>query len=305
METYNENDLIKGIIENMTFVSNQPPKDANKCAGSMRSALENAVKLFWLRKYGKVPVWVKNDREGFDLFEAISDPRFSKCFDKITISYMHTIRTRCNEVLHGGTPLTVNETSELLSMLNKCIRSIEIAIPLTFLSPLPPKTTPKEVPFMQIKQNNIQPQQQSLNCYTTGDLFKGNSDIDMFYKVCKAYPKYNRCWIALKDLRYPDKGILWVVYMNGKPHGPAKKPWVNRISPDGEMIEEEYVGTNKRYVTKYVAKDEIRLSFRRDPSGEGDEYHCEFVGVFQISGYQDTATGFIRIYKKISDRYPF
>ena len=311
MEIYNESDLIKGINENMAFIKNQPPKDANKCAGSIRTALENAVKLFWLKKYEKVPVWVNNGHEGFDLFKAISDSRFSECFDKLTISFMHTIRTRCNEALHGGTPLTVNETAELQSMLDKCIRSIEQAIPMSFLSPLPPKTTPKEVPSIQIKQNNIQPQQQSLNSYTTGNLFEGMSDVDMFYKVCKAYPKYNRCWIPLEELGYPDKGIIWVVYMDGTPHGPSKNYlWVNRIAPDGETIEEEYVRKDyvvarKSNVKKYVAKDEIRLSFRRDPSGEGDAYHCEFVGVFQISAYRDTATGFIRVYKKISDQYPF
>ena len=162
MDTYNENDLIKGIIENMTFVKNQSPKDANKCAGSIRSALENAVKLFWLKKYEKVPVWVKDDREGFDLFEAICDPRFSKCFDKVTISYMHTIRTRCNEALHGGTPLTVNETTQLLSLLDNCIRSIEQEIPLTFLSSFSPKTQSQETSFAQMEQKKIERQQHGL-----------------------------------------------------------------------------------------------------------------------------------------------
>ncbi len=310
MENYNENDLIKGIIENMTFVKNQPPKDGDKCAGSIRSALENAVKLFWLKKYENVPVWIKGDHESFDLYEAISDPKFSKCFDKITISYMHTIRTRCNQVLHGGSPLTVNETTELLSMLDKCIRSIEQAIPLTFLSPLPSKTTPHEAPFSQRKQNNIHSQQQGLKSYTAGDLFKGNSNIDMFYKVCGTYPEFNRCWIALKDLGYSDRGILWVVYMDGTPHGPSRDYlWVNRISSDSETIEEEYVkgeyvGVHKHRVTKYVAKDEIRVGFRRDPLGEGEANLCECVGVFQISEYRDTATGFIRVYKRISNNFP-
>lgn len=309
MESYNENNLIKGIIESMTFVKNQPPKDANKCAGSIRSALEDAVKLFWLKKYEKIPVWIKDDREGFDLFEAISDPRFSECFDEITISYMHMIRIRCNKALHSGTPLTVNEAAELLSILDKCIRSIEQAIPLTFLSPLPSKTPSEETSFTQIKQNKVELQQHGLKKFVTEDMFWGSSYLDMFNDVCgthfRQYELHGRSWVDLKDLGYSDNGIAWIVFMDGTVHGPSKKyVWVNRISTDGETIEEEYVGADKYHVKKHVAEDALRVSFQRDPSGTEEENLCKFVGVFQFSGCRDTEKGFIRIYQKISNHYP-
>lgn len=153
---------------------------------------------------------------------------------------------------------------------------------------------------------NFIPQSHGIKSFATGDLFEGESDVDMFNDVCGIYPKYNRCWIDLKDLGYSNKGIIWVVFMDGTPHGPSKKYlWVNRISPDKITIEEEYVGINKYSVKKCVDEDEIRLCFQRDPLGTGEGNLCKFAGVFQISEYRDTEQGFIRVYKKISEIYPF
>lgn len=131
---YNENDLVKGINENISFVKNIPVEDADKCSGSIRSALEYAVKLFWLKKYDKKPVWVKGYIECFDLYKAINDERFSKYFSKMTLSNMHTIRQTCNGVLHDNDPLTLDEASDLLDMLEKCIKAIENAIPMQIIS---------------------------------------------------------------------------------------------------------------------------------------------------------------------------
>lgn len=115
-----------------------------------------------------------------------------------------------------------------------------------------------------------------------------------------------RCYIELNKLGYSDKGIAWVVFMDGKPHGPNKKYlWANRLSPDGMKIEEEYVGNDKPHVRKNVDKDAIRVAFRRDPMGTGEDCLCEFVGVFRFVEYRDTAKGFIRVYEKADDRYPF
>lgn len=132
-ENYNEDDLIRGINENMSFVKNIPIEAADKCAGSIRSALEYAVKLFWLKKYDKKPVWVKGYIESFDLYKAISDERFSQNFSKMTLSYMHTIRQTCNGVLHDNDPLTLDEAKDLLAMLEKCVKAIETAIPMEIL----------------------------------------------------------------------------------------------------------------------------------------------------------------------------
>lgn len=128
-----EHDLIRGINENMNFVRSIPIEDAGKCAGSIRSVLEYAVKLFWLKKYGKEPVGIKKDH--VDLYQAITDKRFSQYFSKMTISYMHIIRQIGNGVLHSNDSLTLDEAKELLAMLEKCVKAIENAIPMEIITP--------------------------------------------------------------------------------------------------------------------------------------------------------------------------
>lgn len=127
-DNYNENYLIRGINENMSFIKNTPIEAADKCAGSIHSTLEYAVKLFWLKKYDKKPIWEKDYIESFDLHKAISDERFSQHFSKMTLSYMHTIRQTCNGVLHDNDPLTLDEAKDMLVMLEKCVKAIENAI---------------------------------------------------------------------------------------------------------------------------------------------------------------------------------
>lgn len=135
VDSYNENDLVKGINENINFVKNIPIEDANKCVGSIRSAFEYAVKLFYLKKYNKKPVWVKGDVECFDLHKALTDERFSRNFSKMTLSYMHIIRQTCNGVLHDNEPLTFDDAKDLLIMLEKCIKAIGTVISMDIIAP--------------------------------------------------------------------------------------------------------------------------------------------------------------------------
>lgn len=62
-DKYSETDLIQGININYDFVKNIAVEQADKCVGSIRSILEYAVKLFWLKKYDKKPVWVKDTQK--------------------------------------------------------------------------------------------------------------------------------------------------------------------------------------------------------------------------------------------------
>ena len=101
--------------------------------------------------------------------------------------------------------------------------------------------------------------------------------------------EYNGMWL-IQDLA----NVLpnhWVIYQC-------------LATADGTTIEEEYVGDDRENLRMRIFKDEIRVSFRRDPFGTGNDDCCSFVGVFQISETRDTMNGFIRIFKKISDRYP-
>lgn len=111
-DNYNENDLIQGINTNLNFVKNIAVEQADKCAGSIRSALEYAVKLFWLKKYDKKPVWVKGYIESFDLHKAVIDEKFSQYFNEIILGDMHIIRKTCNSVMHENAPLTLEDAKE-------------------------------------------------------------------------------------------------------------------------------------------------------------------------------------------------
>lgn len=133
MAEYNEIDLVQGINTNLNFVKNIAVEQADKCAGAIRSVLEYAVKLFWLKKYDKKPVWVKGYSEAFDLHQAIIDERFAKNFNDIVIGDMHIIRKTCNAVIHDNAPLTLEDAQELLIRLEKCVKAIEKAIPMKII----------------------------------------------------------------------------------------------------------------------------------------------------------------------------
>ncbi len=126
-DNYDEKVLVDGINNNIKFVKKIPLEDAGKCAGSIRSALECAVKLFWLKKYDKV--W----RRGFDLNVAINDKKFATSFSRMMLSYMHAIRQTCNAVLHDNDSLTLEEAKDLLEMLDKCVKAIGSAIPMEII----------------------------------------------------------------------------------------------------------------------------------------------------------------------------
>ena len=133
-DNYCENDLVQGINTNLNFVKNIAVKQADKCAGSIRSTLEYAVKLFWLKKYDKKPVWVKGYIEAFDLHNAINDKRFAQYFNEIVLGDMHIIRKTCNAVVHVGASLTLEDAKELLIRLEKCVKAIESAIPMKIIT---------------------------------------------------------------------------------------------------------------------------------------------------------------------------
>ena len=176
------------------------------------------------------------------------------------------------------------------------INEYQTVIPEYLAKPMPAQPIPAPRPSSKHGQ-----------AYTTGDTFSGIDFTDMFnHALGTHYMRYMRCRIGLKSLGFSDDGMAWFVFMNGTVHGPHKGfLFVNRISPDGNTIEEEYVGNNKASVKMYLPPNDVRLCFQRDPLGTGDEYLCKFVGVFQISGYKETEKGFIRIHKKVSDTYPF
>ena len=117
-DNYDEKVLVDGINNNIKFVKKIPLEDAGKCAGSIRSALECAVKLFWLKKYDKV--W----KRGFDLNDAINDKKFATSFSRMMLSYMHTIRQTCNAVLHDNDSLTLKKQKICLKCWTNALKQL-------------------------------------------------------------------------------------------------------------------------------------------------------------------------------------
>lgn len=122
------------IKENYKAAKNSSIKEPQVCAGAIRTALEAAVKLLWLKKYNKEPIWVINGKEGFNLCEAVKDSRFSSLFNEIIISDIHVIRRMCNAVLHAKEPFTVGVAQELLGRLEKCVEAIQSVIEIDVIT---------------------------------------------------------------------------------------------------------------------------------------------------------------------------
>ena len=148
------NEFISTIKRNYKETKNFLIENPTSLAGSIRATLEFAVKLFWLKKYDKEPVWVVNDKEAFNLHNAIKDEKFSKCFNDFLISDMHAIRQTCNDILHNGKELTMDTAKELSERLEKCIQAIEETLELRIITS---KNHTKEL------SNGFQPQDTTTN----------------------------------------------------------------------------------------------------------------------------------------------
>lgn len=88
---------------------------------TVRKTLEGAVRLFWTKK-------IPNERMP-SLYEALTDERFSSCFDEFVISDMHAIRKIGNSG-NGGAHLSsknvfLPKAEALLARLKGCIKAIE------------------------------------------------------------------------------------------------------------------------------------------------------------------------------------
>ena len=122
---------------------------AEDCEDSLRPMLEACVKLFWLVKYDKEPVWVNNGREEFNLQKAIDSEKFSSFFSPFIISDMHSIRLLGNKTVHPNAQrLSASEISELVERLRRIIRETEKVLGCSIIKliqeeaikPIPKKT---------------------------------------------------------------------------------------------------------------------------------------------------------------------
>lgn len=87
------------------------------CARTIRSALETAVKTFWIKTEGDVPV-------DNSFLELLNNTKFCSKFSTLRMGDMHNIRKVCNEAVHNEVELTIDDAQELFGKLEKCLIDI-------------------------------------------------------------------------------------------------------------------------------------------------------------------------------------
>ncbi len=313
LEKYSETDLVQGINSNINFVKNITETQADKCAGSIRSALEYAVKLFWLKKYDKIPVWVKGNIETFDLHNAIIDERFSQYFNEIVLGDMHIIRKTCNSVLHGSGRLTFGDVNELLARLEKCIKALENAISMTILKVVEPiKTENKDdkiVSKSPYSSNNYG--KKPMNKVKIGEVLIRDPQRGF---CTSAQPIYDACcekfgWNIKKRYLFGRQQWLYAENATSEGYSPwflahnnwtdtKGGHWKNHIFAN--KIEE--IWASKDYsMTRDMT---TRVVFAKNP-----KYGYVFLGVFKPVGAKESVSDdgkkiWIKTYELISEVYP-
>ena len=308
-----EAELVKKINDSIDYID-IAFSHVDKCAGQIRPALDCAVKLFWLKKLGKIPVWVNRGAESFELFQAITDERFSKHFSKIVIDDMHTIRKMCNDDLHGKAPLSKEDAEELFVRLERCIRAIEKAIPMKIISDkevdLPLKPEPEQKPKEPPKQPK-QPTMGSSTIVKIGEVLIRNTGHGF---GGSAQPIYDACcekfsWDASKRYLFGPQRLLYAQCATREAYSPwfvahsnltetQGGKWKNRIV--GNVIEEAW----ENQVDKINDDQTTRVVFAKTK-----KIGYVFLGVYKPVRVEKRvmATGRnidVKIYEKISDAYP-
>lgn len=270
METSKIGGYISLIKENYKAAKNSYIKDPQVCAGAIRTALEAAVKLLWLKKYNKEPIWVINGKEGFNLYEAVKDYRFSSLFNEIIISDIHVIRRMCNDVLHAKAPFTVGVAQELLARLEKCVEAIQSVIEIDVI-------TKSNVVTQNIidtsKNKNISQQsivydisnetkktfQKGEKNMKTGETIYAKTHAEFLNKAFGTnYKSWMRCaW------PYDDEWVVWMVQFNKTKNG-----WRNIFVSDS-CIKQENLNAVKEFDGKPIdeATTKKRILFEVDESG--------------------------------------
>lgn len=125
----------KDLIEQIRNAYNNAEKMLRilpeEIGATVRKTLEGAVRLFWTKK-------IPNERMS-SLYEALTDERFSSCFDEFVISDMHAIRKIGNSG-NGGAHLSsknvfLPKAEDLLARLKACIKAIEDVLEINIITP--------------------------------------------------------------------------------------------------------------------------------------------------------------------------
>ena len=278
METNKISGYISIIKENYKAAKNSSIQEPQACAGAIRTALEASVKLLWLKKYGKEPVWVTNGKERFNLNEAVKDSRFSSLFNEIIISDIHVIRKMCNAVLHAKEPFTVGVAQELLGRLEKCVEAIQAVIEIDVITKSNLVTqniidTSKNISQKQII-NDIS--SKTIFNETTKNIQKGEiimkSGEFIYAKthaefLNKAFGTNYKSWMR-SAWTYDDEWVVWMVQFNKTKNG-----WRNIFVSDS-CIKQENLNAVKEFDGKPIEESTTkkRIVFEVDETGFSRKY---------------------------------
>ena len=164
---------------------------------TVRKTLEGAVRLFWTKK-------IPNERMP-SLYEALTDERFSSCFDEFVISDMHAIRKIGNSG-NGGAHLSsknvfLPKAEDLLARLKACIKAIEDALEINII-------TPKIDIAEFLNQNNAERKTISTRSIANSPNTPVHKDIDILQKtknvVLRFMQKQPHCAITARGLTQAD-----------------------------------------------------------------------------------------------------
>lgn len=122
-----------------------------------------------------------------------------------------------------------------------------------------------------------------------GDVFSGKSYADMINRAIGTnFLGWRRSSVDLDAFGCPGV-IAWFVFMDGSEHGYEEGwTWVNRLSMDGEEIDEYNISSSKHQLKQRRNKEGLnpyRLAFQLDPYGYGDNHCCRFVGAFRFKSF--------------------
>lgn len=129
-----ENNLIREINKKYHTVKRYAESDDIgqsffSCEQYIRLALTKAIELFWVKKHNKSE-WEHYDREGFYFHGAVNSEKFKRYFDENTHNEICALYKATNA--SGG---LLDNSIYWLESLERCIKAIERAIPMTILLP--------------------------------------------------------------------------------------------------------------------------------------------------------------------------
>lgn len=274
--------------------------------GSIRTALESAVRILWLKKYDKEPVWIINGQETFNLYEATNDSRIYSLFNSIRNSDIKTIRTCGNKAgAHPGKIYTADDVKDLLHRLEKIVEEIENIIGVDIIEK---PSTPTQTVFVDTAEYKHVSQKTSISVisvnkekhsetveknYKQGDKIMRSGEIirvrtnaellnELFGLNYKAWMK------SVYD--FDDKRV-WMIHLDNQ----ERNGWKN-YKIKNTIIEENLYPDDLTGLRVDVRPNNLRVVFSKHNN------HFVFEGIYMYDKERSDASK-IRYWQKVAEEF--